>query len=159
MNWPAFVAGVLLTSVAGWQIHDWRVDSLKAAWATERDAAVATAKAETQEVCDKNNQITKETAHELQGKLDATAARYYKLLRHNPARAGEPAAAGAARRGDEAAGAAVPVVQVPVVDGLDAGRLNDEQAAALTTLQDVVAEIYKANGQAELLPAEYRDAK
>jgi len=151
----ACLLGVLLTSGAAYKIHAWRVASLRAEWADEKEKALTDAKEAVQKVCDDNNRITKESARALQTKLDSTAGRYYRLLQHNASGARAAAPPGAAGGGDGAPGAAVPVVQVPIVDGLAAGRASDEQAARLITLQDIVAEIYKANGQADLLPVEY----
>ena len=135
------------------QIHNWRVDNLQAAWAEKREQAVEAAKAASQKACDDNNRITKEQSHALQARLDATAARYYSLLKHTTTGGGcAVTIASAARGGDEAASAAVPVMLLPVA----AAKEADDQASRLIVLQDTVAEIYRQNGQAGLLPDEHR---
>lgn len=150
------LSALLALAVAAYpaiQLHNWRVDNLQAAWAVKREQAVKAAIDAAQKNCDENNRITKEQSHALQARLDATAARYYSVLKHTTASDnGAVTIAGAARGGDEAASGAVPVMQIPVA----AAKEVDDQASRLIVLQDTVAEIYRQNGQAGLLPDEYR---
>lgn len=159
-NWKllaiATLASSLITGAAALKLHNMRVDSLKVGWAAQEKEDIAAAEAGVQKICDDNNLVTKENAHALQSKLDATLNRYYGLLKYGSDRTCTATLASAAGGGNGPAGATVPVVQVPLVDGLTAGRLNDDQAARLITLQDIVAAIYKANRQEVLLPDEYR---
>lgn len=152
----AFVVGLLVASGAAYKIHTWRVASLRTEWATEKDKAVTDAKAAVQAVCDENNKSTMEQAHALRTKYDIINRNYDSLLRHSLSGTSSTTPPGAAGGGNGTPGANVPTVLVPAMDGLTAGRLNDKQAADLITLQDIVAGIYKANGQADLLPVEYR---
>lgn len=156
----AFLAGIVLAGLAAFKIHGWRVDSLRVEWENEKSLAIGAVRDEMKHVCDANNKITKENAHALQAKYDAINRNYDRLLRATaPRRAGENRPAGATGRDNGAPAANVPTVCIPVVDAAAAGRANDKQAAALITLQNVVAEIYKANDRADLLPAEYTTSK
>lgn len=150
------VISALVTGVSAYKIHGWRVDSLKSTWEEQKKLDLAAAKEAVQKICDENNQLTKESAHALKLKLDATTARYYSLLKYNPAREGVTAPSGAAGGNDGASQASMPSLCLPVATAANLGKLSDDQAAALITLQDVVAGIYKANGQADLLPKEYQ---
>lgn len=152
----SFGIGASSAVVAGVYIHNWRVDSLRAGWSAEKDSAIEAAKTETQKVCDENNRVTKERSHALQTSLNSITDRYVSLRAKAGSSARAKPSSSAAGRDDGSAGTDLPAVQVPVVDGLDAGRLNDQQAARLIACQDVVADIYKSLGQADLLPKEYQ---
>lgn len=156
----AFAAGLLLMGVVAFKVHGWRVDSLRVEWESEKALAVGAVRDDMKNICDKNNRITKENAHALQAKYDTVNRNYDRLLRATaPRRTGENGLASLTGRDNGAPAANVPALCIPVLDLAAAGRANDKQAAALMTLQDVVAEIYIANGRSDLLPAEYTSSK
>lgn len=131
--------------------HNDRVDVLKAEWAEAAQQAAKKAVDAAVKACDDNNRITKEQSHALQARLDTTSARYYSVLKHTTASDnGAVTIASAASGRDEATSGAVPVMQIPVA----AAKEADDQASRLIVLQDTVAEIYRMNGQADLLPIE-----
>lgn len=144
------------TGYAALKIHNWRVDNLEAAWQKKREQAVEDAKAAVQKVCDDNNAITKGTTDALNSRLNDSTSRYVKLLRTIEACDHKPFPAGTGQPSDGKTTGTVPFVQVPTLDGLAAGFNVDNQAVQLIGLQDTVAAIYKAFGQADKLPPEYR---
>lgn len=149
-------AGALIASGAAYKVHGWRVDSLKRTWEQEKATAVGDARTEEIDKCNAAAKVTQERSHELETNLNDTRTRYNRLLKYGTERAcsGQPPRNTAG--GDEAPSADMSFVQVPTVDGLDAGLANDEQAAALIGCQNTIADIYKLNGQAHKLPPEYR---
>lgn len=145
---------VLVMGVGAYKVHTWRVEALKAEWQALKIKDIATAKAEMQLICDKNNKITKENAYALKAKLNTTTDRYNRLLKYGAdCSVGKVAPTSGGYNG--APRAAVPTLCIPIIDLATYGKHNDEQAAALTTLQDVVASIYCQNEQKSLLPATY----
>jgi len=151
----ALALSALLTSGAGLYLHNMRVDQLRLDWEAEKATAVAAVKAEVQGICDANNKLTKDKAHDLQNRYDTVARNYDRLRRNVPSGNNQPAAASITGGSD---GATYPPMQ-PLCfrseDIADVGRQCDNQTAALIILQDLTAAIYKANGQSSLLPEEY----
>lgn len=147
------VIGAAGVGVAAYNLHDWRVDSLRTAWEEEAKELAAAAVAASQKDCDENNQITKEQSHALQSRYDAINARYLSVLKHATTGGNCAVTIADAASGDDAAAyGAMPAMLLPI----DKVRAADKQAADLITAQDTIAAIYRKNGQADLLPDEYR---
>lgn len=150
----AIGVAVALASVGGAiQLHNMRVDQLKASWEVTKSEAVEVVKTQQEAICGANNKLTKDKAHDLQNRYDIIARNYDGLLRVTPdSRNGQPTTSGAAGGGYEASPADLQPMCFTRQFIAMLGRQCDEQTAALITLQDVVGSIYRANGQSELLP-------
>lgn len=152
----SLAVGALGTGGAAWKLHDMRVEQLEGQWETAKTTAVAAAKQGVQDICDANNKVTKEGARALQTKYNTVARNYDRLLHTAKIGNSKPATSSSTAGRDGSTGTDLPPVCIPRGAAADAGRAADNQAAALITLQDIVSSIYKANGQEDLLPDEYR---
>lgn len=154
----AFLIGVAMTAGGALKLHNMDIAAREAEFKQQKALAVGAARTEENAKCDAAAKITQENSHALKAKYDLTLARYYSLLTwgRNPGSAPEASPAGAAGGNHGAAGAAMPALCLSIPDAARYGKLADDQASALITLQDVVAGIYKDAGRADLLPPEYR---
>jgi len=152
----SLAVGIVATSVAAIYIHNWRVDSLQVKWQKETDKQIEATKIAAQKICDENNAITKGTTDALNTRLADSTASYVKLLATTKACGYKPFPSRTGQPPNGTPEGTVPFVQVPTLDGLATGYAVDNQTVQLIGLQDTVAAIYKAFGQADKLPPEYR---
>ena len=153
MGISALVGAVLLMYPAV-KLHNWRVDNLETAWAEKRKKAVKAATEEANKICDTNNQVTRKEAYALQANLDSITTQYERLRRAKPivATCLPLARNPSGNVGTNAEAAATNGMGVST-EWLDRALYDATYDIATgMSCQRFVAEIYRLNDKADMLP-------